>query len=81
MQKSVALSLVLVFLLFFLPWLWSGEEQGDSAAGLPPAGDGADTGGEEGIQGEYDSARTLRILLGDEVVEMTMADYLAGRSY
>ena len=77
MQKSIAISLVLIFLLFFLPWLWSGAERGESLTDPPSAGDTADTG-EEIPQGEHDSARILRILLGDEVVEMTMADYLAG---
>ena len=82
MQRSIALALTVLFLLFFLPWLWNGGEGAEQDGGSD-SGSAEESGGDGGEKdevpaGERDSARTLRVLLGDTVVEMTMADYLAG---
>lgn len=74
MRKSVAISIVLLFLLFFLPWLWA-EDAAETPADTetPPL-----TEHKEEVPAEMDGGRMLRILLGDAVTEMTMEDYLRG---
>ena len=72
---------VLIFFLFFLPWLW-GEERG--GAGLPEDGTGSSAAPAEEAQSAEippavrDSARTLRVKLGDAVEEMDLETYLRG---
>ena len=39
MGKHLIASLLLIFLLFFLPWLWSGPSGASPPADTPPAGD------------------------------------------
>ncbi len=74
MRKSIAMSLVLLFLLFFLPWLWAEEKE--QSVLTPP-----DTGEEEQVihtPAMKDGSRTLRIKLGERVEELSMEDYLVG---
>ena len=72
---------VLIFLLFFLPWLWA-EETGSSAL---PEGAQEETApeAEESVQEEipvtvYDSAQPLRVKIGDTIQEMDLETYLCG---
>ena len=73
LRKSFAAACVLLFLLFFLPWLGGAEE--DTAL-LPPSTDSG--GGEVQPSTVHDSARLLRVLIEGEVVEMDMETYLQG---
>ena len=72
---------VLIFFLFFLPWLW-GEERGGT--GLPEDGTGSSAAPAEEAQSAEippavrDSAQTLRVKLGDAVEEMDLETYLRG---
>ena len=75
MRKSFAISFVLLFLLFFLPWLW-GDFGGEDAL-LPPSTD-SDTGEDSLPATVHDSAYTLRVQIQGEVVEMDMETYLMG---
>ena len=75
-------ALVLIFFLFFLPWLW-GEERG--SVGLPEGGtDDSPPASESGTQrpeiplAVRDSARTLRVKTGERVEEMDLETYLRG---
>ena len=73
LRKSFAAACVLLFLLFFLPWLGGAEE--DTAL-LPPSTDSG--GGEVQPSTVHDSVRLLRVLIEGEVVEMDMETYLMG---
>src|SRR5699024_6982617 len=72
---------VLIFFLFFLPWLW-GEERG--GVGLPEDGTGSSAAPAAEAQSAElppavrDSAQTLRVKLGDAVEEMDLETYLRG---
>lgn len=74
MRKSVMISLVLLAVLFFFPWLWAGEPQGGGQAAEEP-GVGAD---QETDESSPDAGRTLRVKLGTRVEEMDMDAYLIG---
>ena len=75
MRKSLAISLIVLFLLFFFPWLWS-ESQENLSSEVPES---VDHEGEEPLPPSvYDSERTLRVKIGEGITEMTMADYLVG---
>lgn len=77
MRKSLTVAAILIFLLFFLPWLW-GEDLATKTE------DDSDQTQDTQVNQEpipatvYDSARTLRVLLGDTVEEMDMETYLRG---
>ena len=68
---------VLIFLLFFLPWLW-GEEIQRAETEEPDGGSTALPETEEVPATVYDSARTLRVKIGDTVQEMDLETYLRG---
>ena len=84
MGKQLGLSLIILFLLFFLPWLWS-----EPAPEYPP-----DPAPQENIPnlnhtdstpdavllsgGSADSAVMLRVLIQGQLQEMDMASYLMG---
>ena len=80
MGKHVSISLVLIFLLFFLPWLW-GEP---SSPAEPPEEEAGETGeAEEGDvgftpAGAVDGGLALRVLVDGQVQEMDMGTYLMG---
>ena len=74
MRKSIALSFVLLFLLFFFPWLWAGEEP-EPEEQPPQLAEKEETADPVA---KRDGARRLRIKLGETVQEMTMEAYLAG---
>lgn len=78
---SIIFAEILVFSLFFLPNR-SSQEGGSasSGAGGERAGKGRDQGGmarEEGLENDEKGAE-IRVLLGEEVVEMELEDYVKG---
>ena len=85
MRKYVLTSLFLTFVVFFVPWLLADPvPAGDFA---PPEESEAVTPAPETTEppsptvlptGERDRARTLRVLIGGEVVTMDMGTYLVG---
>ena len=78
MRRSLAAAMVILFLIFFLPWLW-GEHSPEEEAAPPEEPPVMDEGGEREIPPAVrDSGRTLRVLVQGEVVEMTMEEYLRG---
>ena len=72
MGKHIGVSLLLLFLLFFLPWLWgepSPAAEEEPPAPPPPASDAAplpeeETGGEPGM----DRSRRLNVLVGGKQI-------------
>ena len=77
MRRSLAAATVILFFLFFFPWLWGERrEEPDPSTEDPPA---TDEGGQREIPpAVHDSARTLTVLIQGEVEEMTMEEYLRG---
>lgn len=86
MGKQIILSLLLIFLIFFLPWLWGGPAAGappvpdpppavDEPQDLPPAGE-PDSPQEE--QPGADAAVPLRVMIGGKLQQMDMKTYLLG---
>lgn len=70
---------VLIFLLFFLPWLWGEDKQRAQPPEEEPDSSAAgETQAERVPASVYDSARTLRVKLGDTVQEMDLETYLRG---
>ena len=80
MRRSLMVAAILIFLLFFLPWLWSGEQ---GSAGLPEM-ETPDTEKDrtqtpdDALRTAYDSARMLRVKLGESIEEMDLETYLRG---
>jgi len=76
LRKSIAFSIVLLFFLFFFPWLWAegghtaNENKGESESDIPQ---------EELLPATvHDSGEHLRVKTGDRIQEMTMEEYLKG---
>ena len=87
MRKYVLTSLFLTFVVFFVPWLLADPiPTGDSAPPNPEETEEAVPTPEATESpsptifptGERDRARTLRVLIGGEVVTMDMGTYLVG---
>lgn len=86
MRKYLFTSLFLTFIVFFVPWLLadpvpekediSPSEPLESTESLPQSPASSDL--LTIPTGEHDSARPLRVLIGDEVVTMDMGTYLVG---
>ena len=86
MGKHIGLSLVLIFLIFFLPWLWAQPapaEPGEPGGTLPPPADSlpdqepAPEDADPPAQ-SLDAARSLRVKTGCTLTEMDMETYLLG---
>ena len=93
MKKSIGISLVLVVLVFLIPWL--GAEP-TPQTDEQPDGQNAEQAQPEDLQselpaeqkplptveqiptGELDSARSITVLVDDQVVEMDLGSYLVG---
>jgi len=80
LRRSLAAAAVLIFLLFFLPWLWGekGPEEEPSGGGEFPVGEGKEDGEREIPPAVHDSGRTLRVQIQGEITEITMEEYLRG---
>lgn len=85
MGRHFALSLILIFLLFFLPWLWG--EPTRAVQEEPPAGDTEPDGEEEppeappeepSAAASIDKNRKLNILAGGQLRQTDMESYLMG---
>jgi len=76
MKRSFGISLVLLFWLFFLPWIWSGEgmDGKEVTEQIPPEQGAASSDRER----RDDSTRRIRVQLGEQVEEMALSDYLVG---
>lgn len=88
MGKHIILSIILIFLLFFLPWLWGGPAR-DPLPDTLPAGDLPETispeeSSSEGGQAEapqapsVDKSTPLNVLTGETLRQMDMETYLLG---
>lgn len=88
MGKQIAVSLLLIFLIFFLPWLWGGPApEPEPLPEEPSAGDmelpAGDTEPEpaardEGPGAEADRAVPLNVLVDGKLRQMDMETYLLG---
>ena len=75
MRRSFSLSLVLLVLLFVVPWIGAPGAAGEEEKG--ERDDSILTPAQEGEEGR-DAALTLRIKRGDQVETMSMEEYLRG---
>ena len=83
MGKHVGISVLLIFLLFFLPWIW-----GDSPQAIledPPASDAPVTDQPDDEEeppspssGTVDRSTSLNVLVGGQLRQMDMGSYLLG---
>ncbi len=79
MGKQVGIALVLAALVFFLPWLWGGE--GAAAEQKQPDGETEPLPAEDPVPqppAGVDASTSLTVLIGGELKQMDMADYLTG---
>lgn len=88
MGKHIILSIILIFLLFFLPWLWGGPAR-DPLPDPLPAGDLPEAQPPEEASGEggqaeaprapsVDKSTPLNVLTGEKLRQMDMETYLLG---
>ena len=87
MGKQLAAALVIIFLLFFLPWLW-GEptveretppESTEKDTPPAPEPEEPEVGDDQTAGGDSIDGRTmLRVLIGGQLRQMDMATYLMG---
>lgn len=87
MGKQIIVSFLLIFLIFFLPWLWGGPAQDskpDPEPESPPAGD-VQPELEDHPQPDIaltasgaDGSTMLNVLVGGKLQQMDMGTYLLG---
>lgn len=81
MGKHIGLSVLLIFLLFFLPWIWGGPSQAapPEPADIPPALDSApEPEPQPEKTGRLDAGIALNVLVGGRLEQMDMGTYLLG---
>lgn len=85
MVKQIAVSLLLIFLIFFLPWIWGGPApEPDAPPEPPPAGDTepdavpAPAPEDEHPSTVIDRAMPLNVMVGGKLQQMDMETYLLG---
>ena len=81
MGKHIGLSLAIIFLLFFLPWLWGEPSQAtdpEPADPPPPAEDIPAEDPPSQPAESLDAAAALNVLVGGKLQQMDMAGYLMG---
>lgn len=85
MGKQIAVSLLLIFLIFFLPWLWGGPApEPDPPPEAPPAGDTepdtapAPVPEDKSPAAVLDRATPLNVLVDGKLQQMDMETYLLG---
>ena len=81
MGKHIGLSLAIIFLLFFLPWLWGEPSQAtdpDPADPPPPAEDIPAEDPPSQPAESLDAAAALNVLVGGKLQQMDMGTYLLG---
>ena len=82
MGKHIGVSVVLIFLLFFLPWLWGEPSQAAPAepVDIPPAEDQAPPPSEPAPEAgsSIDAETALNVLVGGKLQQMDMGTYLLG---
>ncbi|MBR2131164.1 MAG: stage II sporulation protein D [Oscillospiraceae bacterium] len=77
MKKYLTVSLVLIFILFFFPWLWGEpvtKENSEPSLPLDEAKENIEQDGEK----MYDAARMLTVLIDGKIATMDMSSYLMG---
>ncbi len=78
MVKNIGFSCILIFLLFFLPFLWAEPARTPPAAPDPPASAEPDEPDQPAPQGNIDAGSMLNVLVGGQLRQMDMETYLAG---
>lgn len=91
MGKQILMSLLLIFLVFFLPWLWGGPiKETPPEMEPPPAGDSApepvadpeppvkDNPAAAGNRQEIDAVTPLNVIIQGKLQQMDMQTYLLG---
>lgn len=83
MGKQIVVSLLLIFLVFFLPWLWGNPApESELPAEDPPVGDVepdiSPAPRDEGPAAAMDRATSLNVLVGGKLQQMDMETYLLG---
>ncbi len=78
MVKNIGFSCILIFLLFFLPFLWAEPVRTPPAAPDPPASAEPDEPDQPAPQGNIDAGSMLNVLVGGQLRQMDMETYLAG---
>ena len=82
MGKHIAMSLVIIFLIFFLPWLWGAPSQAmePEPEAVPPAEDAPAESDPPPVQpqGEADASRALNVLVDGKLQQLDMGTYLLG---
>ena len=78
MVKNIGFSCILIFLLFFLPFLWAEPARTPPAPPDPPASAEPDEPDQPAPQGNIDAGSMLNVLVGGQLRQMDMETYLAG---
>jgi len=78
MVKNIGFSFILIFLLFFLPFLWAEPAKSVPPASEPPAGAETSVPTQPAPQSKIDAGSMLNVLAGGQLQQMDMETYLMG---
>ena len=78
MVKHIGFSFILIFLLFFLPFLWAEPAKIVPPASEPPASGEPAAPAEPSPQSKIDAGSMLNVLAGGQLRQMDMETYLMG---